>query len=112
MGTASSDCLSQQILVFDLSLFNPSGCTQKNEEPNIASNTLTCFSARLGLPPQCRSIRKTRSLRLKKPAASPASPFPKELSQGQRMKDLSPIYRTWMLVGLVRGAKPQASLSR
>jgi len=36
MGTASSDCLSQQILVFDLSLFNPSGCTQKNEEPSSA----------------------------------------------------------------------------
>src|SRR4051794_13958551 len=33
MGTASSDCLSQQIRVLHSSLFNLSECTQKNEEP-------------------------------------------------------------------------------
>src|SRR3954452_13389781 len=33
MGTASSGCLSQQILVLHPQSLNPSGCTQKNEEP-------------------------------------------------------------------------------
>src|SRR4051794_30813004 len=35
MGTASSDCLSRQIRVLHLKSLNLSGCTQKNEEPQL-----------------------------------------------------------------------------
>src|SRR3954454_350465 len=58
MGMASSDCLSQQILVFDLSLFNPSGCTQKNKEPKKR-------------PPSARQIAPCH-----RPARAERSPMP------------------------------------
>jgi hypothetical protein len=37
MGTASSDCLSRQFRVLHPHSLNPSGCTQKNEEPETVA---------------------------------------------------------------------------
>src|SRR4051812_24306154 len=49
MGTASSDCLSWQIRVIHSSLFNPGGCTQKNEEPIFACGVIEKYADRTRL---------------------------------------------------------------
>jgi hypothetical protein len=76
---------------------------------NIASNTLACFSARLGLLPQhvghtpvgAEAVDQRLAPVLTGPAALLARDAdygervrPNRERQGQRMKDLGPIYRT------------------
>src|SRR3954462_4185952 len=50
MGTASSDCLSRQSRVLHSSLFNPGGCTQKNEEPTQCP--FRTAKVVIGIPPE------------------------------------------------------------